>query len=48
MRVKLVTLRVGARATRPISSSLLEFLRGAFASKTFARLKKTPALQAKC
>ena len=43
-------LRVGARPkegkTRLISTSLLEFQHSAFASKTFARPKKTPALQA--
>ena len=32
--------------TSPISSSLLEFQHGAFARKTFARPKKTLALQA--
>ena len=44
-------LRVGARPkegeTRLISTSLLEFQHGAFVSKTFARPKKTPALQAR-
>ena len=44
-------LRVGARPkegkTRLISTSLLEFQHGAFASTTFARPKKTPALQAR-
>ena len=32
--------------TRPIFSSLFEFQHGVFAGKTFARPKKTPALQA--
>ena len=32
--------------TRPIFSSLFEFQHGAFTGKTFARPKKTPALQA--
>ena len=56
-RVKIATLRVGARhsppptpllLTNPIFSSLFEFqhIYGASASKTFARPKKTPALQA--
>ena len=52
-RVKLVTLRVGATPlllTRPCSPHFLPSFRVstcAFASKTFARPKKTPALQAK-
>ena len=51
--MKIVTLRVGARAKEgkgggggPIFSCLFEFQHGAFASKTFARPKKTFALQA--
>ena len=33
--------------TRPIFSSIFEFQRRAFASKTFARPQETPALQAR-
>ena len=48
MRKKLFlfSFRVPLLLTRPISSSLVDFQQGAFASKTFARTKKTPALQA--
>ena len=47
-RVKTVTLNLTPLLlTRPIFSSILEFHHGAFVSKTFARPKKTPALQAK-
>ena len=44
-RVEVVTLRVGPFDS-PIFSLLFEFENGAFASKTFPRPKKTPALQA--